>query len=113
MADNRPVLPCPPWCQGRHDGEFAGTSHQLHRDFSDGDGYVTLYMEDYGTGRPALAYVNGEVSISVTWREPDRSVMRPLAEAEKFAEMAEAFGRPDVAAIIRDLAALAKRSNDA
>jgi hypothetical protein len=112
MADERPpnapVLPCPPWCQRRHGGELAFTSHQLHRDFSDGGGYVTLYMEDYGTARPALADVNGQVSISVTWRDPDRSVMRPLAEAEQFAETAEAFGRADVAAIIRELAALAK-----
>ena len=23
-----PALPCPPWCQGRHEGEFGGTSHQ-------------------------------------------------------------------------------------
>ena len=99
--ETAPALPCPPWCEGRHEGEFGGTSHQAHRDFSDGAGYVTLYMEDYGTARPALADVNGEVSISVTWRHPDRSVMRPLAEAEQLAETAETFGRPDVAALIR------------
>jgi hypothetical protein len=114
MADghlpNNPVLPCPPWCQRHHGGEFMFTSHQLHRDFSDGAGYVTLYMEDYGTARPALADANGRVSISVTWRDPDRSVMRPLAEAEQLAETAEAFGRADVAAIIRELAALAEEN---
>ena len=63
--------------------EFAGTSHQLHRHF-----------------------------IHVTWRDPERSVIRPIAEAGQFAEMAEAFGRPDIAALIRELAALAKGNPD-
>lgn len=110
-APSNPVLPCPPWCEVSHGGEFMFTSHQLHRDFSDGAGYVTLYMEDYGTGRPALAGFSGETDIHVVWRDPDRSVIRPLAEAEQFAQMAEAFGRADVAAIIRELAALAKGEN--
>ena len=101
------VLPCPPWCEGRHEGEFGGTSHQLNRDFSDGAGYVTLYMQDWGTARQALADFNGQVDIHVTWRDPDSSVIRPLAEAEQLAEMAEAFGRPDLAAIIRELAEMA------
>ena len=107
MAD-RPALPCPPWCDSSHTGEFAGTSHQLlHRHFSDGAGFVTLYQADYG-GNKVLAYLNGEISIHVIWRDPERSVIRPIAEAGQFAEMAEAFGRPDIAALIRELAALAK-----
>lgn len=102
-----PALPCPAWCESSHAGEFAGTSHQLHRDFSDGAGFVTLYMGDNGVSGPeVLAYLNGRVSLHVTWRDPDSSVIRPLAEAEQLAQLAEAFGRPVIAAIIRELAAL-------
>ena len=106
MAD-QPALPCPPWCKSPHGGDLDGTSHQAHRDFSDGAGYVTLYMEDNG-GNEVLAYTNGKITIHVTSRDPDRFVIRPLAEAEQFAGMAEAFGRSDIAALIRELAALAK-----
>ena len=104
----QPALPCPPWCKSSHGGDLDGTSHQAHRYFSDGAGYVTLYMEDNGVGGPeVLAYLNGEITIHVTWRG-GRSVIRPLAEAERFAKVAEAFGRPEVAALIRELAELAK-----
>jgi hypothetical protein len=106
MAD-RPALPCPRWCKSSHGGDLDGTSHQAHRDFSDGAGYVTLYMEDNG-GNEVLAYLNGKITIHVTSRGPERFVIRPLAESEQLARMAEAFGRPEVAALIRELAALAK-----
>jgi hypothetical protein len=107
-----PALPCPPWCDSSHGGDLDGTSHQAHRDFSDGAGYVTLYMQDNGVSGPeVLAHYNGRINLHVTWRgDPERSVMRPLAEAEKFAETAEAFGRGDIAALIRELAALATAS---
>ena len=108
MAD-QPALPCPPWCKSPHGGDLDGTSHQAHRYFSDGAEYVTLYMEDNG-GNEVLAYTNGKITIHVTSRDPDRFMIRPLAEAEQFAEMAEAFGRPDIAALIRELAALAKEA---
>jgi hypothetical protein len=111
MADQL-ALPCPPWCKSSHNPETGGASHQTHRDFSDGAGYVTLYMEDNGVGGPeVLAYLNGEITIHVTWRG-GRSVIRLLAEAEQFARMAEAFGRPEVAVLIRELAALAKETPD-
>jgi hypothetical protein len=79
----------------------------LHRDFSGGEGYVTLYINDWDEDRPVLAHDNGRIDIHITWRKADTSVVRPLAEAEQFAEMATAFGREDVAALITELAALA------
>jgi hypothetical protein len=110
---DQPALPCPPWCDSNHGGEFGGTSHQLHREFDEGAGYVTLYMDDNGVSGPeTLAHFNGSVSLHVTWRDPERSIIRPPAEAEKLAEMAETFGRPDAAALIRELAALAKETPD-
>ena len=109
MAD-QPALPCPPWCKSSHGGDLDGTSHQAHRNFSDGAGYVTLYMEDNGDDE-VLAYLNGKITIHVTSRgTPDRFIIRPLAEAQQFARMAEAFGRPEVAVLIRELAALAKEA---
>jgi hypothetical protein len=108
VSARTPSLPCPPWCEGGHEGEFASTSHQAHRDIGDGeDCYVTLFMHDYGVGNDVLACYNGQVSVHVTWRKPDRAVIRDLGQAGELADLAEAFGRDDIAALIRELAELA------
>lgn len=103
---SKPALPCPPWCESRHGGPADGTSHQAHRYFSDHAGRVSLYQADAGSDA-VFAYRNGEINIHVAWHDPQRAVIRPLAEAQQLAELAEAFGRSDVAAIIRELAAQA------
>lgn len=109
-----PVLECPAWCQVSHGGELDGTSHQLLRDIDgedkDSGRYVTLYMTDYGKSKPVLNCYNGEICIHLTWRE-GQTVIRELDQAEDFAEMAEVFGRPDIAAIIREFAKLGKETS--
>jgi hypothetical protein len=101
-----PALPCPPWCIVRHEGQF--TSHQARRDFGVKalEGYVTLYLSDYGAGNEVLAPCNGQIAIHVTWHATGKTVVWELGHAEEFAETAEAFGRKDVAALIRELAAI-------
>lgn len=98
---------------GPHGGELDGTSHQLHRDIGGEDKdcgrYVTLYMVDYGKSKPVLNSGNGEISIHLAWPE-HKTVIRELDQAEDFAETAEVFGRPDIAAIIRELATLGRET---
>jgi hypothetical protein len=102
-------LPCPSWCESSHDrSKFGGSSHQVHHEFSGGEGQVTLYMQDWGPDNSALADFNGQLYIHVIWKDSDAGVIRPLEWAGPFAEMAEAFGRPDAAALIRELAAIAE-----
>ena len=119
MADDRPpntpALPCPFWCQIDHAEHASGISHQgVRRAGSDIE--VALYLTDYGTDAPELASLNGAVDIFVMRVADDqgavRCASRPLAESARFAREAEVFGRPDVAALIRELAALARGETD-
>ena len=106
----RPALPCPRWCSDSHEGEFAGSTHSAIRDFGNQAGWVQLIMTDYGDAAPVLSGYNGQVHVQVHWYldgDDVRSVERPLGDAAGFAEMAEAFGRADVAELIRELASLA------
>jgi len=112
-----PTLECPSWCHvrhERHDGLDGFTSHQLHRDIDPAapdTGYVTLFMSDYGTALPELECHNGGIDIHLSWPGSDRkSVIRPLEEAEDFAGLAEAFGREDIAAIIREVAEMGRNT---
>jgi hypothetical protein len=111
---DQPALPCPSWCTTDHTGSRSGISHQAVRR-AGSDIEVALFMTDYGTDAPSLASLDGAVDIFVTWMADDprsiRNASRPLAESEQFAGIAEAFGRPDVAALIRELAALAGQEN--
>jgi hypothetical protein len=115
-VSGKPALPCPPWCIERHierPGTDTGNSHHHRAERPIGDfdtGWVSLVMTDHGDS--ALSYANGEMSIHVSWYLGEsfrdvKTAIRPLAEAEQFAEVAEALGRSDVAALIRELAALA------
>lgn len=107
---DRSAVPCPSWCGVDHSREASGTSHQLRRGFGkDGSEgcWVTLYMIDYGTASPALANLNGQIDIHVHHCATGQSVIRPLAEAEDFAQQAAAFGRADIASLIREFAAVA------
>jgi hypothetical protein len=111
MINNEPMLPCPPWCNVKHEG--VSTSHQLHRYTGDGDDgsvMVTLFMKDCGTKYAAIADRNGEVDLHVSIRRAPMDfpcVIRPVAEASELVAMAFVFGRDDVAARIAELAELA------
>jgi hypothetical protein len=85
------------------------TSHQLHRIIGKGPGWLTLYMTDYGTDSPSLADMNGTVRIHLSYPRR-KSIVRELTEAEDFAAMAETFGRPGIARIIRELAEIGKET---
>jgi hypothetical protein len=109
----KPALPCPPWCVERHAPHpDSSQHHRAERPIGDFDtGWVALVMTDYGDS--ALSYANGEVHIHLSWylagsSRHAQTVIRPLEEAEEFAKTAEAFARSDVAALIRELAALAE-----
>lgn len=104
-----PALACPPWCGIDHERDARlSHHHQVHRNIGEHAGWVTLLLVDYGDS--VLKDSNGELNIHLNWGHVSgdvKTVVRPLAEADQFAELAEAFGRPDVAALIRELAALA------
>ena len=105
------ALPCPPWCVTSHERD-TDNNHHHHADRPIGDygtGWVALLMVDYGDS--VLASANGGLNIHVSWRYASgevKTVVRPLGEAEQFAELARAFGRDDVAALICELATLAQ-----
>jgi len=111
-ATGKPALPCPPWCTSGH-GEDRGISqhHATERPVGDFEtGWVALLMIDYSDS--SLAGSNGEMHIHVNWRRGEhgtdvKTVTRPLGQAGALAEAAEALGRDDVAALIRELAELA------
>jgi hypothetical protein len=114
MIDNKPMLPCPPWCEVTH--KAAMTSHQLHRytgDEADGTIMITLFMHDCGTKyADVLAQRNGDVDLHISTRGMQidwPAIVRPASEARGLADMAIAFGREDVAAAIVELAALIDR----
>lgn len=111
MAD-QPALPCPPWCATGHE-HTETTSHQARRHIGDDPdiGFVALYQTDYGASN-VLAHLNGSMFIQVYWRATDKIVTHELDKAGALAETADALGRPDVAALIRELAALAKEDPD-
>jgi hypothetical protein len=102
-----PALPCPPWCAVDHEHTVT-ISHQARRHIGDDPdiGFVALYQTDYGANK-VLADLNGSLFIQVYWRATDKIVSHEMDKAEQLAETAEALGRPDVAALIRELAALA------
>lgn len=109
-AENRPALPCPPWCESHH--LLGVISHQLHRDFDDGNVWITLYQQDVGTeGTSAFAHYHGQIDIHISRRDRNEwAIVKPVAEVEDLAAMAVVFGRDDIAAAIREFAALAKVS---
>lgn len=117
-----PALPCPPWCQGHHDGPNAVTSHQLHR-YEGGQiaqvPYATLYLSDQGAdGAPVLAYTNGQLSLHVAARDGDgdqavvidldQEHRRGYRQAEDLARFLGALGHPGLAAAIGELLELAE-----
>jgi hypothetical protein len=74
VSARKPALPCPPWCRVDH-GKGETVSHQARRDFGrtglERQGDVTLYLSYYGTEKPDLACYNGQVSVHLSWEEPD------------------------------------------
>jgi hypothetical protein len=104
-----PALPCPPWCTSSHDNAeddiscHHHTSRNIGGDFE--TGWVSLVMNDWSGS--ILSGSNGEINILVHWQATGTTARRPLDQADKFAELAEALGRADVAALIRELAAFA------
>jgi hypothetical protein len=103
-VSGKPALPCPSWCAIDH-GE--DSHHQMSRPIggSYANGAVALFQSDYGAG--LLAHFNGEVTIHVSGGRDRESALFPVGQAEQLAKVAEALGRSDVAALIRELAALA------
>jgi hypothetical protein len=112
-SSEQPALPCPPWCTRNHNDGLGATSHSTNRYIDEtacapDRSRVVLFQTDYTD--PILRHLSGQIRLHLSWgvdqnRNP---VIRDLQDAEQFAEQAESFGRDDIAALIRELAALAK-----
>ena len=105
---HRPALPCPPWCERDHSRDHGIAFHHTSvRQFGDWDtgGFVILVMTDWAGS--VLKDSNGRLDVQLHWRVTDKTVSRPLDQAGAFSDDLEALGRDDIAALIREVAALA------
>jgi hypothetical protein len=100
---DQPALPCPSWCRGNH-APAPGAVHVTIREFA--PFWVSLSRSTTGDQIRVHAQKQGSDVASL-------AIYPELGDADDVAEVLARLGHEDIAAAIRELAALAKGEADA